>query len=111
MGGTIGAPWKALLRREFAALRDGERAEIELAVAQHVKQSNFKKRVNERAWTKEEKQVARRSAFRRWSWTRRVGEPAFSFENRPGLTSVGGGMHSPAPGVSLHTERRGAPRE
>ena len=40
MGGTIGAPWKALLRREFAALRDGERAEIELAVAQHVKQSN-----------------------------------------------------------------------
>ena len=55
MGGTIGAAWKALLRREFAALRDGERAEIELAVAQHVKQSNFKKRVDERAWTNEEK--------------------------------------------------------
>jgi len=64
MGGTIGAPWKALLRREFAALRDGERAEIELAVAQHVKQSNFKKRVNERAWTKEEKQVSS-TTFRR----------------------------------------------
>ena len=56
MGGTIGAPWKALLRREFAALRDGERAEIEQAVAHHVKQSNFKKRVDERAWTNEEKE-------------------------------------------------------
>jgi len=55
MGGTGGAAWASILRREFAAVSEGERAQIQQAVAKHVQQTALKDHIEQRAWTADEK--------------------------------------------------------
>ena len=63
-------------------------------------------------------QIARRSAFRRWSWTRRVGEPAILHSRLKivlvgrvwGVACILRPLESASTADHVHTERRGRVR-